>query len=215
MSSSYAENTLGIIFDNPVREPIGKTLTGEIVYSIGVVKARWFPIQGTKLCSPSGHTITLADKTHYTTFHVIASDLWDIFIGYPSLRKNGCLGDNLPLLNPGHYYVSPAGPTPVTTPAQDEDYLRRVEDERKKVEAARQRRAAAQQVRFPCICESEQRLMKAGSRYLDKARLLAVKTLNPLLGFPRPYTIPRKAMSCTLHSYEIYSSRHTLLSTTT
>jgi hypothetical protein len=209
MSSSYAEKTLGINFNKSIRNPIGRTLTGEKVYSIGVVKARWFPIQGTKLCSPSGDTITLAAKTHYTDFHVVASDLWDIFIGYPSLLKNGCLGDNLPLLNPGHYYVSPAGPTPVTTPAQDQDYLRRMEDERKKVEAARQRRAAAQQVRFPCTCEAEERLMKADSRYLGKARLLAVKALNPLLGFPRPYTIPRKAMPCTLHSYKIYSSRHT------
>lgn len=151
MSSSYAAKTLGIIFDNPIRNAIAVTLTGETVYSIGVVVARWIPLQGATLSLPTGDTITLSAKTHYTTFHVVVSDLWDVFIGFPSLRKNGYLGNNLPLANPLRYYVSPAGPTPVTTPAQDEDYLRRIEEEQKKVEAARQRRAAAQQVRVACL----------------------------------------------------------------
>ena len=159
MSSSYVANTLDIHFDNPVQEPIGRTLLGDTVYSIGVVKARWFPMQGATLSSPSGDTITLAAKTHWTTFHVVESDLWDIYIGYPSLLENGCLGARLPLLNPVRHYVSPNGPAPVTTPEQDQDYLRRMKEERKREEAARQRRAAAQQVRFPCICESKERLI--------------------------------------------------------
>jgi hypothetical protein len=175
MSSSFAANTLGIHFDNPIRKPIGRTLTGEIVYSIGVVVARWFPLQGAMLSSPSGDTITLAAKTHWTTFHVVESYHWDVYIGYPSLLENGCLGNDLPLLNPGHYYVSPTGPTPVTTPAQDQDYVRRMEEERQRVEAARQRRAAAQQVRFPCIFESKERLIEVDSRCLVKARYFAVK----------------------------------------
>ena len=161
MSSSYAANTLGIHFDNPVQEPIARTICGEILYSIGVVKARWFPMQGATLSSPSGDTITLAFKTHWTTFHVIDTDGWDVYIGHPTLLENGCLKveARLPLVNPVRHYVSPNGPAPVTTPEQDQDYLRRMKEERKREEAARQRRAAAQQVRFPCICESKERLI--------------------------------------------------------
>ncbi|KZM26420.1 uncharacterized protein EKO05_0005921 [Ascochyta rabiei] len=130
MSSTYAVRVLGLHFDNANSVPVGKTITGEVVHSIGQVTARWGPTQDATLSSPSGDKITLTAKTYHATFHVIDSDEFDVYIGHPSLVKNGLYGKKPKVLNPFRSYGSAAGPTATSNSAQDQEYLRRVEAER-------------------------------------------------------------------------------------
>ncbi|KAJ4348946.1 hypothetical protein N0V95_005031 [Ascochyta clinopodiicola] len=125
MSSTYAAMCLGIHFDNPDREPIGRTITGEIVYSIGQVSVRWAPPQDGTLSSQAGDKITLTAKTHHTTFYVTDSDCFDVIIGHPTLMVNGLYGEKPKLLNP---FTSL--PQATSNSAQDQEYLRRMEAER-------------------------------------------------------------------------------------
>ncbi|KAF1365835.1 hypothetical protein EJ07DRAFT_150325 [Lizonia empirigonia] len=130
MSSTYAARSFGLRFDNAVPEPIGETITGEVVYSIGQVTVRWAPVQDVMLSSPLGDKTTLEPKTYDATFYVIVSDRFDIYIGHPSLEINGLYRKKHKLFNPFRMYVSTAGPTATSSPAQDQDYVRRVEEER-------------------------------------------------------------------------------------
>lgn len=133
MSSTYAANRLGLRFDNATREEVGQTITGEIVYSIGKVPARWAPEQDTSLSSPSGEKLTVYAKTHFVVFDVIKADHFDVYIGHPSLERHNLYGDKPKLLNP--FRSSPPAPA---TPAQDQDYLQRLEEERKLEEQFKQ-----------------------------------------------------------------------------
>ncbi|KAF3040787.1 hypothetical protein E8E11_001709 [Didymella keratinophila] len=125
--------SFGLNFDNAIPKPVGETITGGIVYSIGEVTARWAPVQDVTLSSPSGDKITIPARTHITTFHVIQSDRFDVFVGHPSLENNGLYGERPKLLNPFRSYGSRSGPTATSSPAQDQEYLRRMEAERQAV----------------------------------------------------------------------------------
>jgi hypothetical protein len=129
MSSTYAERSFGLRFDADPKA-IGETITGEVVYSIGQVEARWASVQDVTLSTPSGDKITLYAKTYRATFHIIHSNRFDVFIGHPSLEANYLYGDKPKLLNPFRSYGSTAGPTATSSSAQDQEYLQRVEAER-------------------------------------------------------------------------------------
>jgi hypothetical protein len=85
---------LGLQFDKALREPFARTHRGELVYSVGVVSARWFPNL------KSGAKLKIPLKTNYTTFLVIVSDAFDVIIGRPSIVSSGIYYNKPGLLQP-------------------------------------------------------------------------------------------------------------------
>jgi hypothetical protein len=95
ISSEFARR-FGIVLQNSCKEQIAVSITGEPVYSLGMIEARWHCVNYP--CRP---------RFEVSTFHVVDSPCTDIGIGKETLERTGMYGRKFRLMAPQRCPIPP------------------------------------------------------------------------------------------------------------
>jgi hypothetical protein len=95
ISSEFARR-FGMVLQNSCKEQIAVSITGEPVYSLGVIEARWHCVDYP--CRP---------RFEVSTFHVVDSPCTDIGIGKETLERTGMYGRKFRLMAPQRCPIPP------------------------------------------------------------------------------------------------------------
>ena len=107
ISSEFASR-LGVLFQNSSTIAIAETVTGQPVYSLGMVEGRWRCVD--RPCRP---------RFEVSTFHIIDSPSIDIGIGKETLRRTGLYRRNFTLMAAFRPYIPHVKGMSRTFPAND------------------------------------------------------------------------------------------------
>ncbi|KAH7071637.1 hypothetical protein FB567DRAFT_207671 [Paraphoma chrysanthemicola] len=133
MSAAYAANVLNLSFDDNTPQLIGIGITGEPVYSLGRLKARWYPEDDTPSTSTAGAEFSYPPKFYDADFYIVDSKIFEVIIGHSSLERNGIYGRKNNMIAPFRSLVQDTRPSAAADAAQDQAHAEAVAAERARV----------------------------------------------------------------------------------